>query len=79
MSKERGKLSIQVSDGDTANDGLASRLLDNFTPKSRKVARLPQSEVKWLTSFQHEMITQDRSQKGLTRKCVECAVAKGSI
>jgi hypothetical protein len=46
MSREKGNLTIQVVDGLPASDGLANRLLDNFTPKSRKVARLPISEVR---------------------------------
>lgn len=45
MVKETGKLTIQVVENVAASDGLASRLLDNFTPKSRRVAKLPLGEV----------------------------------
>eukprot|EP00884_Botryococcus_braunii_P016826 jgi/Botrbrau1/3827/Bobra.0183s0055.2 len=44
MVKETGNLTIQVVESVPAYDGLASRLLDNFTPKSKRVAKLPHAE-----------------------------------
>jgi hypothetical protein len=51
----RKKLVIDVVDslspGDTGDPGLSARLLDTFTPKSRKVAKIAVAEVRRVLSF----------------------------